>query len=129
MSVEIRIADPPLALTDAEREHILAEAAGCGADRAEVALSGDGSELEVRYVRSVPRFERIRRITGYLVGTVDRWNDAKRAELWDRVRHNSPQDRRNAIANPLQIASTGSDGEMHPPAGKTRQNANLETQP
>ena len=32
-------------------------------------------------------FERIRRITGYLVGTVDRWNDAKRAEEKDRVKH------------------------------------------
>lgn len=32
-------------------------------------------------------FERIRRITGYLVGTVDRWNDAKKAELKDRVKH------------------------------------------
>ncbi len=33
------------------------------------------------------QFERIRRITGYLVGTVDRWNDAKKAELKDRVKH------------------------------------------
>lgn len=33
------------------------------------------------------RFERIRRITGYLVGTTDRWNDAKKAELRDRVQH------------------------------------------
>ncbi|MEG1781677.1 MAG: anaerobic ribonucleoside-triphosphate reductase [Oscillospiraceae bacterium] len=32
-------------------------------------------------------FERIRRITGYLVGTVDRFNDAKRAEEADRVKH------------------------------------------
>lgn len=32
-------------------------------------------------------FERIRRITGYLVGTLDRWNDAKRAEEKDRVKH------------------------------------------
>ena len=32
-------------------------------------------------------FERIRRITGYLVGTLDRFNDAKRAEEKDRVRH------------------------------------------
>ena len=32
-------------------------------------------------------FERIRRITGYLVGTTDRWNDAKKAELRDRVNH------------------------------------------
>jgi len=33
------------------------------------------------------RFERIRRITGYLVGTMDRWNNAKRAEERDRVKH------------------------------------------
>ena len=33
-------------------------------------------------------FERIRRITGYLVGTVERFNDAKRAEEHDRVKHN-----------------------------------------
>ena len=32
-------------------------------------------------------FERIRRITGYLVGTVDHFNDAKRAEERDRVKH------------------------------------------
>ncbi|NLK88209.1 MAG: anaerobic ribonucleoside triphosphate reductase [Clostridiaceae bacterium] len=35
------------------------------------------------------RFERIRRITGYLVGSVDRFNDAKRAEEHDRVKHMS----------------------------------------
>ena len=33
------------------------------------------------------KFERIRRITGYLVGTTDRWNDAKRCEERDRVKH------------------------------------------
>lgn len=32
-------------------------------------------------------FDRIRRITGYLVGTIDRFNDAKRAEVTDRVKH------------------------------------------
>ena len=32
-------------------------------------------------------FERIRRITGYLVGTMDHWNDAKTAEEADRVKH------------------------------------------
>ena len=32
-------------------------------------------------------FERVRRITGYLVGTLDRFNDAKRAEEHDRVSH------------------------------------------
>jgi len=32
-------------------------------------------------------FERIRRITSYLVGTMDKWNDAKRAEERDHVKH------------------------------------------
>lgn len=32
-------------------------------------------------------FERIRRITGYLVGTLDRFNNAKHAEVNDRVKH------------------------------------------
>lgn len=36
---------------------------------------------------STPGFERIRRITGYLVGTVDRFNNGKRAEVEDRVKH------------------------------------------
>ena len=33
------------------------------------------------------KFERIRRITGYLVGTTNRWNNGKKAELRDRVKH------------------------------------------
>ena len=32
-------------------------------------------------------FQRIRRITGYLVGDLGRFNDAKRAEVMDRVKH------------------------------------------
>ena len=35
------------------------------------------------------KFERIRRITGYPVGTVERFNNAKRAEVRDRVKHMS----------------------------------------
>jgi anaerobic ribonucleoside-triphosphate reductase len=34
-------------------------------------------------------FERIRRITGYLVGDLNRFNNAKRAEVRDRVKHKS----------------------------------------
>ncbi len=33
------------------------------------------------------KFQRIRRVTGYLVGTLDRFNNAKRAEEKDRVKH------------------------------------------
>ena len=47
-----------------------------------------GDEIGLSYQLSrVPKFERIRRITGYLVGTLDRFNDAKRAEEADRVKH------------------------------------------
>ena len=33
------------------------------------------------------KFERIRRITGYLTGDINTWNDGKRAELKNRVKH------------------------------------------
>lgn len=41
------------------------------------------------------KFERIRRITGYLVGTLDRFNNAKRAEVQDRVKHTAGKDGKN----------------------------------
>ena len=47
-------------------------------------------EKEVKKVKTVGDgvgFERIRRITGYLVGTVERFNDGNRAEERDRVKH------------------------------------------
>ena len=47
----------------------------------------DGDEVTLSYTIKNPPFERIRRITGYLVGTMDRWNNAKRAEEKDRVKH------------------------------------------
>lgn len=50
-----------------------------------IALDGDYANLTYEF-EPVP-FERIRRITGYLVGSMDRWNDAKRAEERDRVKH------------------------------------------
>ena len=43
--------------------------------------------LCARYLRTHEKFERIRRITGYLTGTLDRWNSAKQAEERDRVKH------------------------------------------
>ena len=44
-------------------------------------------EVELDYTLHKPPFERIRRITGYLVGTTDRFNDAKKAEEAARVKH------------------------------------------
>lgn len=47
----------------------------------------DEDMVDIFYdVRKMP-FQRLRRITGYLVGTLDRWNDAKRSEEKDRVKH------------------------------------------
>lgn len=47
----------------------------------------DGDFVELAYKFEPVRFERIRRITGYLTGDVNSWNDAKTAELKDRVKH------------------------------------------
>ncbi|HIT80335.1 MAG TPA: hypothetical protein IAC40_08675 [Candidatus Faecivivens stercorigallinarum] len=47
----------------------------------------DGDFVDLSWQLEPEPFERIRRITGYLVGTLDRFNDAKRAEVEDRVKH------------------------------------------
>ena len=49
----------------------------------------DGDEVNLTYHLQGKPFERVRRITGYLVGTLDKWNDAKRAEERDRVKHDA----------------------------------------
>ncbi len=48
-------------------------------------------EKEVKTIGEGVGFERIRRITGYLVGTVDRFNNGKRAEEHDRVKHGTEE--------------------------------------
>ena len=62
-----------------------AELDGREPDAIDVRLDGDYVELAYHY-QNQP-FHRIRRITGYLVGTLDRFNNAKRAEERDRVKH------------------------------------------
>ena len=47
----------------------------------------DGEYVELSYDYGNVPFHRIRRITGYLVGSLDRFNDAKHAEVLDRVDH------------------------------------------
>lgn len=47
----------------------------------------DGEYVDLDYDFGTVPFERIRRITGYLVGTLDRFNNAKRAEESERVKH------------------------------------------
>lgn len=58
-----------------------------GAHRVVASLSEDGKEIVLECHFKQKGFERIRRITGYLVGTLDKWNDAKKAEEHERVKH------------------------------------------
>jgi len=50
-------------------------------------LRPDGEEIEITYDVPQMGFNRLRRITGYLVGDLGRWNNGKRAEHNDRVKH------------------------------------------
>lgn len=50
-----------------------------------IKVDGEFVDLNTEF-ENVP-FDRVRRITGYLVGTLDRFNDSKRAEVEDRVKH------------------------------------------
>lgn len=62
-----------------------------GDELAALDIKIDGDYADVTYtLKSAAPFERIRRITGYLVGTLDRFNDAKRAEESERVKHEVP---------------------------------------
>ncbi len=47
----------------------------------------DGDYVDLTYRLAPQPFNRIRRITGYLVGDMSHWNDAKAAEERDRVMH------------------------------------------
>ncbi len=53
----------------------------------EMTLTLDGEFVDIEYKFAPQNFDRIRRITGYLVGTLDRFNNAKRAEVGERVKH------------------------------------------
>jgi hypothetical protein len=52
-----------------------------------VTFKVDGEFVDASYTYDTVPFDRIRRITGYLVGSLDRFNDAKHAEVLDRVNH------------------------------------------
>lgn len=53
----------------------------------ELTLTINGNYVDIQYNYDTVPFERIRRITGYLVGTLDRFNDAKKAEESQRIKH------------------------------------------
>lgn len=62
------------------------------------------------------KFERLRRITGYLVGTLDRWNDAKKAEEHARVKHSV----NSAIDDAARLAALETQAMEHNIAYATR---------
>lgn len=80
----------PVPLSLADLAKIAETAKDCGAHRVVADVDGEGY-IVCSYFRKSPPFERIRRITGYLVGTLERFNDAKRAEEHDRVKHLSKE--------------------------------------
>ena len=83
--------NPKIKVTGGEPEkHEIEAYIERGRERYGEGLRGIDVEIDGEYVNltyhTVP-FDRIRRITGYLVGTLDSFNDAKRAEERDRVKH------------------------------------------
>lgn len=50
-------------------------------------ITVDGEFVELKWETAPQKFDRIRRVTGYLSGTVDTWNNAKQSEERDRVKH------------------------------------------
>ena len=66
-------------------QHVEQENPGRKIDWLKIQIDGEYVNLEYQLVPV--KFDRIRRITGYLVGSMDRWNDAKRAEERGRVKH------------------------------------------
>ena len=76
-------------LSHEEVEAIKAKAAEIkGCDHVSVTIDGDCLDIDYH----VMPFIRIHRITGYLVGDDSRWNDGKKAELKDRLAHNSVEE-------------------------------------
>lgn len=65
-----------------------AEKQNTGKKIATMDIELDGEYVNLKYTFEPVPFNRIRRVTGYLVGTLDRWNDAKKCEEADRVKHN-----------------------------------------
>ena len=80
------LVDSEAELSEEDVSTAASRATANGCNKVVASIDNDGY-LCFGYYRHSPPFERIRRITGYLVGTIDRWNDAKKAEEHDRVKH------------------------------------------
>ena len=53
----------------------------------EIILEFEGEDVKIETHKHSTPFVRLRRITGYLTNSLERWNDGKRAEERDRVKH------------------------------------------
>jgi hypothetical protein len=82
---EGNISDIPREEIQGYIDHVKKKYPGEIIDEIIIKLDGEFVDLEI-HKHSIP-FARIRRITGYLVGTLDRFNNGKRAEEHDRVKH------------------------------------------
>lgn len=54
----------------------------------EIILEFEGEDVKIETHKHSAPFVRLRRITGYLTNSLERWNNGKRAEERDRVKHN-----------------------------------------
>lgn len=94
ISVSISYSTPDdIRVSDAELEQYIARGKALEETKelAWIDLAVEAEDIAIHYGYHAQPFERIRRITGYLVGTLDRFNDAKRAEEAARVKHGIPQ--------------------------------------
>jgi hypothetical protein len=89
MKVTIRGTAIPEAEINEYVKHVQEENPNRDIDALEIELEPDGENVDLKYTLVPVQFERIRRITGYLVGSMDRWNNSKRAEEHDRVKHST----------------------------------------
>ena len=89
--IEIRVKAPEgITISEEEKkaylEHIKKNNPNRQIEWVEIVIDNEGY-ANLTYSLAPVDFERIRRITGYLVGTTNRWNNAKKNELKDRVKH------------------------------------------
>lgn len=75
---------------DAYKEHVKKKYPNEYIDELILTIDGDYVNMEIH--KHAKPFDRVRRITGYLVGTLDRFNNGKRAEERDRVKHGVTND-------------------------------------
>lgn len=89
--IKIKVKAPEgVEISDAEKEayikHIRKNNPNREIEWVKIEIDNEGY-ANLTYSLAPVDFERIRRITGYLVGTTNRWNNGKKAELRDRVNH------------------------------------------